>query len=59
MSLTVSVTEWLEQHAGKQGVAGSIPVEAYIFILNFSLTSRCSKLGKAYTNEIKHDIHPK
>ena len=29
-----------------------------IFILNFSLVSRSSKLGKAYTNNAKHDIHP-
>ena len=33
-------------------------VEAYTFILNFSLASLCSQLGEAPTNEIKHDNHP-
>ena len=34
------------------------PVEAYIIILKFSLTERCSQSGEDHTNEIKHDIHP-
>ena len=30
MPLTVPIAEWLERHAKKQGIAGSIPGEAYI-----------------------------
>ena len=33
-------------------------MDAHIFILNFALTSHCSKLGEEHTYEIKHDIHP-
>ena len=57
-SLTVSVSEWLEGHAGKHGSLVRFPADAYIFILIFSFTFRSSQLGEAYTNEIKHDIHP-
>ena len=59
MSSTAPIAEWLEGHAGKQGVAVSIPVEAYIIILNFSLISRLLQLDEDHTNGIKHDIHPK
>ena len=34
------------------------PLET-IFILNFSLSSHPSQLGKSNTNEINHDIHPR
>ena len=34
------------------------PAEAYIIILKFSLTERCSHPGEDHTNEIKHAIHP-
>ena len=33
-------------------------LETFIFILNFSLASRSSHVGEAYTYEIKHGIHP-
>ena len=29
MSLTVPIAKWLERHGGKEGVAGSISIEAY------------------------------
>ena len=32
--------------------------EAYIFILNFSLSSSSLQLGEEYTNETKHDNGP-
>ena len=35
MSLTAQIAEWLEQHAGKQGVAGSIPVGGTYFHFEF------------------------
>ena len=31
MSLTVPKAEWLERHAGKQGIAGSIPGRGIYF----------------------------
>ena len=58
MSLTIPIAKRLEQHAGKQGGAGSIPGGGIYFHLEFPLISRCSQLGEAYTNEIKHNIHP-
>ena len=36
ISLILSVAEKLERHTEKRLVAGSIPVETYIFIWNFS-----------------------
>ena len=33
MSLTVPKVEWLERHAGKQGLAGSIPGKGTYFLL--------------------------
>ena len=38
--------------------AGSIPGGGIYFHLEFLLIFRCSQLGEAYTNEIKHNIHP-
>ena len=38
--------------------AGSIPGGGIYFHSEFSLIFRCSQLGEAYTNEIKHNIHP-
>ena len=53
MSFAGSVAEWLLRPAGKQGIAGSIPVGGIFF----SLRSRSLQLGKAHANEIKNDIH--
>ena len=54
-----SKAEWLEQLAGKQVVARSIPGGGTHFHFEyFSLNSRFSQFGDAYTNEIKHEIHP-
>ena len=50
--LTILIAKRLEQHAG------SIPGGDIYFHLEFSLIYRCSQLGEAYTNEIKHNIHP-
>ena len=58
MSISLPIADSLEGHAGKQRVAGSIPGGAYIIILKFSLTERCSQNDEDHTNEIKHDIHP-
>ena len=52
------MSEWLEWHAGKQGVADSIPTDAYIIVLNVSLSTHWSQLSDNHTNEIKHNIHP-
>ena len=54
MSISLPMADWLEGHAGKQGVAGSIPrggihYHFEIFANGTLFTSR--------TNEIKHDIH--
>ena len=57
MSISLPIAEWLEGHAGKQGSRVRFPAEAYIIILKFSLTERCSHPGEDHTNEIKHDIH--
>ena len=35
-----------------------IPVETYIFLLNFSLPPRSEQLSGAHANEIKHDHSP-
>ena len=35
-----------------------IPLEAYIFILNFSLPSRSEQLSGANADEMKHDHSP-
>ena len=58
MSLNVPIAEWLERHAGNHGVSGSIPGRGIYFHLEFPLKTLCSHLGEAYTNEIKHNIHP-
>ena len=58
MSLTIPISKSLEQHAGKQGGAGSIPGGGIYFHFEFSLIFRCSQLVEAYTNKIKHNIHP-
>ena len=58
MSLTILIAKRLEQHAGKQGGAGSIPGGGIYFHSEFSLIFRYSQLGEAYKNEIKHNIHP-
>ena len=39
MSLTVPMVEWLEEHAGKQGVAGSIPGGSMHYHFEILLTS--------------------
>ena len=59
-TLTVSIADWLERRAGKQGVAGSIPGGGTEFRLIFSLSSHGLhvQLGEDHTNEIKHGIHP-
>ena len=59
MSLSLPIAEWLEGHAGKQGVAGSIPGGGihYHFEI-FAKTERHLHPGEDHTNEIKHDIHP-
>ena len=57
MSLTVSVSRMVGGATLKsEGLLVRFPVVTYIFILNFSLASRCSQFGEAYSNEIKHDI---
>ena len=58
MLISLPIAEWLEGHARKQGFAGRFPAEAYIIILKFSLTERCSHPSEDHINEIKHDIHP-
>ena len=58
MSFTIPIAKRLEQHAGKKEGAGSIPGGGIYFNSEFSLISRSSQLGEAYTNEIKHNIHP-
>ena len=58
MSISLPIAEWLEGHARKQGSRVRFPAEAYIIILKFSLTERCSHPGEDHKNEIKHDIHP-
>ena len=58
MLLTVPKAQWLERHAGKQGVAGSIPGRGIYFHLEMFAYFPLLTVGKAYTNEIKHDIHP-
>ena len=41
------------------GVVGvRIPLETYIFILNFSLPPRSEQVSGAHVNEIKHDHAP-
>ena len=35
-----------------------IPLETYIFILNFSLPPRSEQVSGAHVNEIKHDHSP-
>ena len=35
-----------------------IPLEAYVFILNFSLPLRSEQVSGAHVNEIKHDHSP-
>ena len=35
-----------------------IPLETYIFILNFSLPLCCEQVSEAHVNEIKHDFSP-
>ena len=58
MSISLPIAEWIEGHARKQGVAGSIPGGGIHYHLKFSLTERCSHPGEYHTNEVKHDIHP-
>ena len=66
MSLIGPIAEWLERHAGKHGVTGSIPGSSiyfhFEFFANFTLLMQLhvahAQLGEAYINEIKHDIHP-
>ena len=58
MSISLPIAEWLEEHAGKQGVAGSISGGGIHYHFKFSPTKRCSHPGEDHTNEIKHDIHP-
>ena len=45
MLISLPIAEWLEWHAGMQGVAGSIPGGGIHYRFE-------------QTNEIKHDIHP-
>ena len=51
MSLTVPIAEWLEQRAGKQGVAGSIPGGVIYFHFEFFAYVPWLQLGEAYTNK--------
>ena len=57
MSISLPIAEWLKGHAGKQGVAGSIPGKGIHYHFEIFLTERCSHPGNDHTNEIKHDIH--
>ena len=57
MSLTVLITEWLEQHAEKQGVAGSIPGACIHFRFEFFAYFPLLTVGRSLnTNKIKHGI---
>ena len=47
MSLTVPIVEWLERHAGKQGVAGSTSGRDIYFHFEYSLTSLAHITTKA------------
>ena len=58
MSLTVPRAEWLEGHAGKQVVAGSIPGGGTHYHFDFFAYGSSSHFGEGHRNEIKHDIHP-
>ena len=58
MSISLLIAEWLEDTLESKGSRVRFPAEAYIIILKFSLTERCSHPGEDHTNEIKHDIHP-
>ena len=50
LSLTVPIAKWLERHAGKQGVAGSIPGGGTYF--HFELcASHFSQLGENHTQQ--------
>ena len=51
-----SIPARVEGHAGKQGVAGSIPGGGIHYHFEFSLISRWKQLGEDHTSEIKHDI---
>ena len=53
------MAKWLERHAGKQWVAGSIPGGGIYFHFEiFAYFSSCPQLGEAYSNEMKHNIIP-
>ena len=52
--LTVSGSGCLERCAENKGSLVQFPVEAYLFILNFSLASRWSQLAEDHKKEIKH-----
>ena len=58
MSISLPIAEWLEGHARKQGVAGSIPGGGIHYHFEIFSNGRCSHPGEDHTNEIKHDIHP-
>ena len=51
------MAEWLEVHAWKQGITGSIPGGGRDYHFEF-FDSLWSQLGDDHTNEIKHEIHP-
>ena len=58
MSSTAPMAEWLEGHAGKQGVAGSIPGGGIYYHFEFFAYIPVITARRRPYNEIKHDIHP-
>ena len=58
MSISLPIAEWLEGHAGKQGVAGSIPGWGMHYHFDNFAKGKLFTPGEDHTNEIKHDIHP-
>ena len=58
MSISLPIAEWLEGHARKQGVAGSIPGGGMHYHFEIFVNGTLFTSGEDHTNEIKHDIHP-
>ena len=58
MLISLPIAEWLEGHAGKQGVAGLIPGGGIHYHFEIFAYGTLSHPDEDHTNEIKHDIHP-
>ena len=58
MWISLPIAEWLEGHAGKQGVAGSIPGGGIHYHFEIFANGTLFNPGEDHTDEIKHDIHP-